>query len=149
MYPHVKETQFAIKGMMEASLPFDTNDIKELTETILIDDGKFYDPITEMDVRSYLLAVFEKGYMPGYYITTKYICDDVGPKIILEFAPENELGTLDLIIKPEDGVLAKCLIHPEYKELLKEICKKVNTTQDMFMRSILVKALDAIYDQLK
>ena len=152
MYQYPKETQYAIKGMVDASQPFDIEDIKSITETILKTDGdgQFFDPIVEKELKNFMMTMFEKGYMPGYYASTKFVCDETGPKIILEFSPENALNSLDLIEKPgDDGLSVKCTLHPQYKRLLKEICEKAQTTQDMMVRSILVRALNSIYDQLK
>lgn len=150
MYPYSKETQFAIRGMMEAAQPFDIEDIKVLTETILEDGGKFFDPIIEGDLKNFMLTMFEKGYMPGYCLGTKYVCDEEGPKILLEFCPENAFAFIDLIDKPEkQGKPVNCTIHPEYKDLLRTISKKAKCTQDTMVRSILIKALNKIYDQLK
>jgi hypothetical protein len=135
--------------MVEASQPFDVEDIKTLTETILEDDGKYFDPIVPKDLKMFILAMFEKGHIPGYLLSTKYICDARGPKVVLEFLPENGLSSLDLIDKPEKGRPVKSVLHTQYKELLELICKKAGCTQDMMVRSILVRALDLINDQLK
>lgn len=149
MYPYQTETQFAIRGMIEASQSFDVEDIKTLTETILEDDGKYFDPIVSKDLKMFILTMFEKGHIPGYWLTTKYVCDSRGPKVVLEFLPENGLSSLDLIDKPEKGRPVKSTLHIQYKELLEYICKKAGCTQDMMVRSILVRALDLINDQLK
>lgn len=150
MYPYQTETQYAIRGMLEVGQPFDVDDIKILTETILEDNGKYYDPIKPQDLKIFLLTLFEKGHIPGYYLVPKYVCDETGPKVTLEFAPENGLATLDLINKPtSNGKPVHCTIHKEYKQLLEFICKKADCSQDMMVRSILIKALDSINDQLK
>ena len=149
MYPYHDETQFAILGMIEACQSFDISDIKTLTETILEDDGKYYDPVIRKDLKTYMLTMFEKGHMPGYCVIPNFVCDEYGPKVILEFIPENDLSSLDIINKPTTGNSATCLLHPQYKRLLKDVCKKADCTQDMMIRSILVRALDLINDQLK
>ena len=150
MYPYQTETQYAIRGMIDVGQPFDVEDIKVLTETILEDDGKYYDPIVQTDLKSFMMAMFEKGNIPGYLLMPKYVCDEKGPKVTLEFIPENALNSLDLINKPDsDGKSVKCTLHHQYKSLLEMICAKANCTQDMMVRSILVRALDAINDQLK
>jgi hypothetical protein len=150
MYQYQTETQYAIRGMVEAAQPFDIDDIKVLTETILEDDGKYHDPVIAKDLKMFMLALFEKGHIPGYLLMPKYVCDETGPKVTLEFIPENALTSLDLINKPDkDGRSVKCVLHGQYKELLEMICAKANCTQDMMIRSILVRALDAINDQLK
>lgn len=149
MFVHSEITKFAIIGLVETGQPFDINDVKTVVETILEDNNEYYDPIKVAELKSYLLELFEKGYMLGYCLTTRPVVDEDGPQILMEFAPENPLGTLDLIIKPESGNKVQCTIHPEYKTLLKEICEKAECTQDVMIRSILVRALDLIYDQMK
>jgi hypothetical protein len=113
MYQYPGETQIVIRGMIEACQPFDVEDIKVLTETILEDDGKYFDPIVDKDLKTFMLTMFEKGHMPGYYLTTKPVCDDKGPKMSMEFVPENALASLDLINKPEKGATVTCALHPQ------------------------------------
>ena len=149
MYPYSVETQLVIKGMIETSQPFDIDDIKALTETVLEDDGKYFDPIIRKDLKAFILSLYERGYIPGYLLTTKYVCDEHGPRVALEFIPENGLSHLDLIDKPEVGHPVKCVIHPQYKDLLVQICRKAKCSQDTLVRSILIRALDLINDQLK
>lgn len=149
MYPYQAETQSVIRGMIEACQSFDIEDIKALTETVLEDDGRYYDPIVENDLKSFILALFEKGHIPGYYLLPKYVCDNEGPKVTLEFVPEDSFGALDLIDRPDYGKSVKCNLHKGYKDLLEYICKKANCSQDMMVRSILVKALDEIKNHLK
>ena len=150
MYQYSNETQLVIRGMVEASQPFDLEDIKVLTETLLEDDGKYFDPIVTQDLKAFLLTLFERGHMPGYCLTTEPICDEEGPKMNIEFIPENLMASLDLINKPgEGGQSVTCVLHPQYKEFLKYICLKAECSQDTMVRSILIKALDQIRDQMK
>ncbi len=149
MYQYHTETQSAIKNLVEASQPFNIDEIKSLTENILKNCGKYYDPIVSNDLKIFLLSMFEKGHIPGYYLTVKPIIDGHGPRMVLEFIPENVMSTLDLIDKPENGHKTTCELHKQYKELLKYICDRAECTQDTMIRSILVKALDMINDQLK
>ncbi len=137
--------------MTESLQTFDINDIKTLTENILKDNGKYYSPIIEEDLKDYMLSMFEKGDIPGYLLSPKYVCDENGPKVTLEFIPENSLAILDLIKKPskKNEAIVKCTIHKPYKDFLKSICKKAKCSQDMMIRSILIKTLDIIHDQLK
>lgn len=149
MFAHAEITKYAVLGLIEAGQPFDVNDVKTVVEAILEDGGKYHDPIDEKDLKSYLIEIFEKGYMMGYCLTTRPIIDEDGPKMLLEFSPENPLGSIDLIIKPEKGDKIQCTIHPQYKDLLKIVCKKAECTQDVMIRSILIRALDLINDQMK
>ena len=150
MYPYSTETQYAIRGMIEAAQPFDIEDIKTLTETILEDDGKYYDPIIHKDLKTFMLSIFERGHMPGYCLVTRPVCDEKGPRIIIEFMPENGLAALDLINKPTaGGKPVSCILHSQYKDLLKYVCEKADCTQDIMVRSILIMALDMIKDQMK
>lgn len=149
MYAHAEITQYAVRGFLEASKSFDIYTIKSLVEKMLEDEGGYYDPVVEKDLKAYLVALFEAGSIPGYCVTVRPAVDEEGPKMVLEFAPENPYSTLDLILKPDKGQLIRCKLHTQYKDLLKFICAKSGCTQEMMVRSILVKALDLINDQLK
>jgi hypothetical protein len=149
MFLHSEITKYAILGLVETGQPFDIEDVKTVIETILDDNNKYYDPIELKELKSYLLELFEKGYMLGYCLSTRPIVDAEGPQIVMEFTPENPLGSIDLILKPEAGNKVQCVIDPQYKTLLKSICEKADCSQDVMVRSILVRALDLIYDQMK
>lgn len=150
MYPYPDQTQIAIKGMIEASQSFDVEEIKSLTEAILKDCGEYRDPIVEQELKNFMLTLFEYGRMPGYCLVPKYVCDEDGPKITLEFVPENAYASLTLIHKPEkNGKKVTCTIHDQYKEFIKRISDKAGCSQDMMVRSILIHALEMINDHLK
>jgi hypothetical protein len=149
MFAHSEITKYAIMGLVESGQPFDITDVKTVIETILDDNNTYYDPIEPKKLKSYLMELFEKGYMLGYNLSTRPVVDEDGPKIMMEFTPENPLGSIDLIIKPEVGKKVQCTIHPQYKSLLKIICEKADCSQDVMIRSILIRALDLIHDQMK
>lgn len=149
MFAHAEITKYAVMGLIEADQTFDVSDIKNVIENILEDNNKYYDPIKDHELKMFLINLFEKGNMPGYCLTTRPVIDETGPRMLLEFTPENPLGSLDLIIKPEKGNTVQCKLHPQYKTLLKRICVKVKCTQDVMVRSILIRALDLIHDRMK
>lgn len=149
MYPYSSQVQYAVKGLIGTAQPFNVDDIKELVESLLKDSGTYYDPVADIDLKLFLMSMFEQGHMPGYCLTTKPVIDEDGPKMVLEFIPENPFAILDLVAKPAESDNIKCALHPQYKDLLKFICKKINHTQDTVVRSILIKALDLIHDQMK
>ena len=58
--------------------------------------------------------------------------------------------TLDLIEKPSaQGQRVACVIHAHYKSLIKDVAGFADCNQDTLVRSILIKSLNLIKDQLK
>lgn len=149
MFVHSEITKYATMGLVETGQPFDVEDVKTVVETILDDSNKYYDPIETKELKSYLIELFEMGYMMGYCLATRPVIDASGPKVLLEFSPENPLSTIDLIVKPKTGDKVQCTIHAHYKDLLKRVCKKAECTQDTMIRSILIRSLNLINDQMK
>jgi len=148
IYSH--EIQFAIKELMSVGQSFDVVEIREIVEMMLQDNGGYFDPVKEPGVKKALLMLFEKGAMPGYCLTLKYMVGEDGPFVTYEFKPENPFATVTLIKKPtEGGKKVTCTIHPYFKELIIEISKHAGTSQDQMVRSILLKALMMVRDQVR
>ena len=148
IYTH--EIQYAIKELMSAGQSFDVIEIQEIVELILQDVGGYYDPVEESSIKKALLMLFEKGAMPGYCLILKYMVGDDGPFVTYEFKPDNPFATVTMIKKPEeDSKRLSCVIHPYFKDLIVEISKHAGTTQDQMVRSILIKALIMVRDQVR
>lgn len=146
---HSAEIQYAVRELISVGQSFDVNEIREIVELMLEDDGSYHDPVRETDVKKFLIRMFEAGGMPGYCLVTKPMVGEKGPFITFEFKLENPFGSVDLISKPVDGKTVSCNIHPYFKDLIKEISKHAKCSQDQMVRSILIKALMMIKDQLK
>ena len=146
---HSAEIQLAVRELISVGQSFDTNEIREIVELMLKENKGYHDPIREPDVRKFLIKLFEKGGMPGYCLILKPMVGDDGPFVTFEFKLENPFTTVDLINRPKDAKLIRCNIHPYFKELIKEISEHAGCSQDQMIRSILIKSLLMIHNELK
>jgi len=144
------ELKCVIESFVIVKQPFGFADIKECLEKILEENDKYCDPIEEKELRIRSINFFERGGMPGYCLASKPMVGIDGPYHILEFSPENPMATLDLIEKPSaQGQRVACVIHAHYKSLIKDVAGFADCNQDTLVRSILIKSLNLIKDQLK
>lgn len=148
---HASEIQHAVQELISVGQSFDVNEIRDIVELMLGDNSNdgYQDPVREPDVKKFLVKMFEKGGMPGYCLILKPMIGEKGPFVTFEFKPENPFAAVDLIGKPEDARPVHCQIHPYFKELIKEVSEHAKCSQDQMVRSILIKALMMIRDQIK
>jgi hypothetical protein len=150
MSHYAAELRHAIDDLIGTKRPFGFNEIRECLEKLLEGNPKYTDSIKQPELKLELLKLFEIGCMPGYALVSKPMVGDDGPYFILEFSPENPMATLDLIDKPEsDGQKVSCTIHLYYKNMIKDVAGLADCNQDTLVRSILIKSLNMISDQLK
>lgn len=150
MSDYSAELKLVIEDLVGTKRSFNFIEIKEYLEKILEKNSKYCDPIKMKDLKNQSLNLFEQGCMPGYCLISKPMVSAAGPYFILEFSPDNPMATLDLIDKPEsDGQKVSCIIHLYYKNMIKDVAGLADCNQDTLVRSILIKSLNMINDQLK
>lgn len=144
---HLMQLQIALRGMMGSRQSFDVEEMCELVNKLLQEaqEGGYTDPVTPDIIRSELMHVFERGELPGYSITMKPVIGEDGPYHTVQFSPTNQLDPLDLIESNNKYVKVACNIPPDYREFMIALSKRVDCTQDMLLRSILIRALDLIH----
>jgi hypothetical protein len=148
---HLMELQTALRGMIGNRQSFDIEEMSELVNKMLQETrepGDYYDPVTPETIKLELMQVFERGELPGYSITMKPVIGENGPFHTVQFSPTNQLDPLDLIESSSKYVKVACNIPAEYREFMIALSKRVECTQDMLLRSILIRALDLIHEDV-
>ena len=144
------ELKNIVLGLISTGQSFDVSDVFDLLKEILEEKGMYHDPIKKRELKHTLVHIFERGGMIGYCLTSKPMVDETGPFFLFEFTPSNPMGTLDLINKPDkDGKKIGCIIHPQYKHLIERISDIAGCTHDTLVRSLLIRSVNLIHDQLK
>jgi hypothetical protein len=146
MFNYADELKTTVEDLVKSKKSFGIAQIKDNIKKTAKKKGS----LKMRDLRLALLESFEKGAMPGYCLLAKPMVGEDGPYHVLEFTPDNPMGTLDLIEAPEiDGQQVGCLLHLYYKNMIDDIAGLADCTQDTLIRSIMIKCLNQISDQLK
>ena len=146
MFNYTSELKTTVEDFVKSKKSFGIMQIKATIKKTAKKKGS----IKMRDLRLALLESFEGGNMPGYCLVSKPMVGEDGPYHALEFTPDNPMGTLDLIEAPEvDGQKVECLLHLYYKNMVEDIADLADCTEDTLLRSILIKCLNQISDQLK
>jgi hypothetical protein len=146
MFNYADELKAAVDDLVKSKKAFGVMQIKDDIKKTT----KKKSSLKMRDLRLALLEAFENGNMPGYCLLSKPMVGEDGPYYVLEFTPDNPMGSLDLIEAPEiDGQQVGCLLHLYYKNMVYDIAALADCTEDTLIRSILIKCLNQISDQLK
>lgn len=147
----MKELKEAVHAFIAFKHTFSVDDVKEIVDELIAENGSYKDPISKSKIKAALLEMFEKGDINGYCLIPRPIVDDNGPKCILEFSPHNpmSISKIEMLGLPENFERVSCRIHPYYKQILRVLSKTTSVSQDMIVRSILTRSLSLVFDQLK
>lgn len=153
-YGHGIALQEILNEFISLRESFDAQEITEAIQIIHEESGQYHDPIEIKKIKTELLALFEKGEMPGYCMRPEPFIDDDGELYwSLRFEPFNPMDPLDLILPPEleendTKFVASCHIHAGFASLIRKLAKKADCDEDTLIRSVLIRGLQLIYDEM-
>lgn len=152
-YGHRTAMQEILNEFVGMRQSFDAREVTDAIQIIHEESGQYYDPIEIKKIKAELLAMFEKGAMPGYCMKSEPYANETGVYWSLRFEPSNPMDPLDLILPPEleegdDEYIASCHIHVEFVDIIRKLSVKADCSEDTLIRSVLIRGLQLIYDEM-
>lgn len=131
--------------------PFTAKEVTDAIHEMFEESGGYHDPVGVKRIQTDLMRTFEKGDMPGYCITVHPFVDEDGYCFMgLGFEPFNPMDPLDIILEPEEGEGedVKCNLHLHLKRMLDRLAEKADCSEEDLVRSILIRGIQLIYDEM-
>lgn len=152
-YGYRTEFQEILNELLNQRQTFGATEVVAAIKFMHEESGQYHDPVEIKKIKSELMSLFEKGQMPGYCVRPLPYVDDNGVGWELKFEPFNPMDPLDLILPPENEegdakCIASCHLHLEFAELVQKLAERADCTEDTMIRSILIRGLQLIYDEM-